>query len=119
MLNVCDQIQTPRGEAKSGCGFLSQPSGPSSPASAVFLQPPADAPRRGFAGAVLFDCGEHLHHNPHSQGLAVRGGGDPWFWEAGTTAMLFNGYMLSDSYPLGLALYWDLRVWGKAGLSNE
>ena len=46
---------------------------PCSGAILVFLQPATAAPCGGLADPVLLDCGEHLRHNPDSQGLAVLG----------------------------------------------
>lgn len=95
MLNMCDQAKLLRAGGRSRRGSLPQPSGPSSAASAVSLQPPAAAPRGSLVGAVLFDYREHLHCDPHGQGLAVHGGGDPRFWEAGTPTVLLSGYTLT------------------------
>lgn len=76
--------------------FLPQPSSPSPPVCTVFLQPPAAAPHGDHDGAMLFHYGEYLHHDSHSQGLELHGGGDPWLRGFGMSTMLFNGYMPLD-----------------------
>lgn len=89
MLNVCDHAQSLRGRKGNGCSFFPPPT------RSVSLQPLAAAPRGGLTGDMLFHCGEYLHHDPHSQGLAALGGRDPWFREDGRPRMRFNECMLT------------------------